>query len=268
MRIQRQRTAVEILLIVTAVVFFFQLMSGSLNYKLINYGCMHWPSVVAGQVWRLLTYAFLHGSIPHFIFNMLGLWMFGRILEWHWGSRKFLLFYLLTAIFSAIISGLGHFATGSMVPSIGASGAIMAILVVFAAYYPYEKIYLFAIVPVEARFAIPGFALLSVYFLTSGSMQGIDHFGHLGGIVAGLLYYILEHSVDKFLGDINFFIKRRLPKKKTNNLYEFKAPKKKSIPTPKDELDRLLKKVSQHGVDSLSENERALLEKFSKEMRK
>ncbi len=151
------------------------------------------PSAVFGrfEIWRVATYAFLHGGIFHILFNMLALWMFGVELERMWGSRYFLKYYAVCALGAAgttllvpWVPGLGYLYG---IGTIGASGAVYGILLAFALYFPHRPILLMLVFPVPARYAVMimgGIALLSS--MSAGG--GVAHFAHLGGLVTGYLY--------------------------------------------------------------------------------
>ncbi len=145
------------------------------------------------QIWRLVTYMFLHGGIFHILFNMLALWMFGVELERIWGSRYFLKYYFVSGVGAGVtmllvsllpaqpFSGMYYALT------VGASGAVYGVLLAFALYFPHRPIVLFFLFPVPARYAVMimgGIALLSA--MESGG--GVAHAAHLGGLLAGYLY--------------------------------------------------------------------------------
>ena len=143
----------------------------------------------------------------------------------------------------------------------------MALLVMFGMYFPYQKILLFFVIPVEMRFAIPGIAVLSVYLGLSGNGGNIDHFGHLGGIFAGLIYYLNEYRIDNSIGDIAYFFQSRFGKK-PSNVYDFPKKKLPVTPTLEQKVDSILKKVSKSGLDSLTNEEKIVLQKHSEELQK
>ncbi len=144
--------------------------------------------------WQFLSHIFLHGNFTHLLFNMLGLWFFGQVLERVWGGQRLLVFYLLCGIGAAVISQLiDHFVlqqiSGRMV---GASGAIYGILVAFAMLFPNQKIMLiFLPVPVPAKIFVPILLLIDLTGgLTGFSIFGsnIAHFAHIGGAIVGFVY--------------------------------------------------------------------------------
>lgn len=144
------------------------------------------------RVWQLLSYMFLHGGFMHLLFNMLGLWFFGHVLERVWGGARLVAFYLLCGIGAAIISQLvdQYFLNQVSGRMVGASGAIYGVLVAFALLFPNHKIMLiFLPVPIPAKIFVP--VLLLIDFtsgVTGFSIFGgnIAHFAHIGGAVMGL----------------------------------------------------------------------------------
>ncbi len=137
-------------------------------------------------IWQVVTYLFLHGGFFHILFNMFALWMFGSDLERIWGTRRFLTYYFFTGVGAGILTLL--FTPGSIVPTIGASGAVYGLLLGFAYYFPERRIYLYMLFPVSARVFVIIFGAIA--FLSSISQQGsgIAHIAHLGGLVFGWIY--------------------------------------------------------------------------------
>jgi len=212
-----------------------------------------------GQIWRCVTYLFLHDphSPFHILFNMLTLWMFGVELEEMWGTKKFVLFYLASgagcALFSliTIVSPLMW-----ITPVIGASGAVIALLTVYALYFPRRQILLFFLVPVNVIVAVAIFGVISLY----GSMRGmgnVSHLTHLGGIVIGVLYVkgfpfftsILENAKDRAES-----IRESAARRKEEEERDYYG----SV------VDPILKKISEHGMESLTKEERQALAEASK----
>jgi len=156
---------------------------------------LRWDLIIGRfEVWRILTYLFMHGGLFHILFNMLALWMFGVELERMWGSRYFLKYYFVCGVGGALtmlLLGLlpvPAFASLYSALTIGASGAVYGIMLAFALYFPNAPIILFFVFPVPARYAVMimgGIALLSS--MESGG-GGVAHAAHLGGLVAGYLY--------------------------------------------------------------------------------
>jgi membrane associated rhomboid family serine protease len=137
--------------------------------------------------WQVLTYAFLHGSVLHLFFNMLGLWMFGSELERLWGVRRYWHFLLAGVLAAAAAQMIITALTGSRVPTVGASGGLFALLLAFGMLFPDRVIMpLFPPIPMKARTFVFVFGALEL-ILGLTDRGGVAHFAHLGGMVGGFL---------------------------------------------------------------------------------
>jgi len=142
-------------------------------------------------LWQLFTYIFLHGDIPHILFNLLALWMFGGELENLWGSRRFLFYFFFCGIGAGMITVLCTIILTpqyELVPVIGASGAIYGILLAFGWLFPNRQIYIYFLFPVAAKYFVIIFGLLEFVYFSRGGGGGISHVTHLGGLLFGLAY--------------------------------------------------------------------------------
>jgi membrane associated rhomboid family serine protease len=137
--------------------------------------------------WQLVSYAFLHGGVGHLFFNMLGLWMFGSELERVWGQRRYWQFLLAGVLTAALAQLLITALAGSRVPTVGASGALYALLLAFGMLFPNRVIMpLFPPIPMKARTFVIVFGALEL-LLGLMDVGGVAHFAHLGGMVGGFL---------------------------------------------------------------------------------
>jgi membrane associated rhomboid family serine protease len=139
--------------------------------------------------WQLVTYAFLHGGMAHIFFNMLGLYMFGSEVERLFGSRFYAAYY-----FGCVVSAaLCHLAVTSWMgappyPTVGASGGVYGLLLAFGVYFPHRRVLLlFPPIPLPARVFVILFAALELVFGVTGTVAGVAHFAHLGGMIGGWL---------------------------------------------------------------------------------
>jgi membrane associated rhomboid family serine protease len=150
--------------------------------------------VARGRIYELLTYAFIHVGFFHLLFNMLMLWMFGSMLESHWGSRQFLEFYffgLLGAALSSVILSftLGKvFHLGPETPTIGASGGIYAILMAAAMLFGDREIFLFPLPFAMKLKYLVGLLGLIALVGAIGDLGGLASLAQLGGLLFGFLY--------------------------------------------------------------------------------
>lgn len=149
-------------------------------------------------LWQLISYIFLHGDIFHLLFNLLALYMFGCELERLWGSSPFLKYFFITGIGAGISTVC--MTPALAIPTVGASGAILGILLAYALYYPNRIIYFNFLFPIKIKYLVLIYGLLIFYFSFSRTGGNIAHFAHLGGIVFGFIYlnfYSFKHLIMK-----------------------------------------------------------------------
>jgi membrane associated rhomboid family serine protease len=147
---------------------------------------LHPPSVIPGlQIWRLVTWLFVHGGLWHILFNMLFLFMFGCQLERLWGTRFFLNYYFVCGVGAGLFTFL-PFAYGGI--HIGASGAIYAILLAYGMFFPRNVIYVMLTFPIEARYFVIVIGVIAFLSSLGAGSPGVSHAAHLGGLAVGYLY--------------------------------------------------------------------------------
>jgi membrane associated rhomboid family serine protease len=143
-------------------------------------------------LWQPVTYMFLHGSLFHILFNMLGIWMFGVELERLWGTKFFIRYFAVTGVgagLTVIVAGLLPFeATASTYNAItiGASGALYGLLMAFAIYYPDRPILMFLLFPIPAKYFV--MIIGAIAFLSASQNTGVSNSAHLGGLLFGYFY--------------------------------------------------------------------------------
>lgn len=147
-----------------------------------------WPLGSGFLPWQVVTYSFLHGSLMHLFFNMLGLWMFGAELERLWGPKRFLQFYF-ASVLTAAATQLGFAAlTGAHYPTVGASGGLFGLLLAFGMMFPNRIIMpLFPPIPMKAKIFVAVFGALEVLLAFRSTNDGVAHLAHLGGMLGGFL---------------------------------------------------------------------------------
>jgi len=147
-------------------------------------------SALSGQYWQFFTYMFLHGGLWHLTINMFILFMFGTLIEraigWKWYMIMFMVSGMGSALFHiALSSGIPQ---SMFVPLIGASGGVFGVLAAFAFMFPDMKLFIIPIpVPIKAIYAIVGIAVFEFLLGVFNILPGIANFGHLGGIITGVL---------------------------------------------------------------------------------
>ena len=159
------------------------------------------PVLVLGRgwIWQFVTYMFIHDprSIGHLLFNMFALFIFGRQVESHMGSREFLLYYFLTGILAGLFSFLAYIFTGQyFITLMGASGAIFAVQLAFAAFFPNSIIYIWSILPLRAPVMVLGFTALEVFFILTGTRGNVAHTTHLAGFAFGWIYFVVRFGIN------------------------------------------------------------------------
>lgn len=201
-----QRTAPPVSLIVlgiTVVAYFLQMTALTDVIRIFALWPLATPEVIrfadvgAMQTgfapWQLVTYGFLHGDLMHLFFNMFALYMFGLPVERAWGARRFLIYYFVCLVGAAIIQLMVAAVTGEVYPTIGASGAVFGLLLAFGLMFPNSTIMLlFPPIPMKAKYFVFGYGLLTLFFGMTGTMAGVAHFAHLGGMLFGfglILYW-------------------------------------------------------------------------------
>ena len=234
---------VKWLLIINFVVFLIQAIGG--NEFLTSWFSVAPLSLLHSlQIWRLIGYQFLHGSIGHIFFNMLGLFFLGPTLEQHWGSRRFIFFYLgcgvAGGLFYIFLVTVGFLSPGFLV---GASGAILGMLAACAILFPHFVVFiLFFPVPIRVA-AIAGTIFYILLIITKSDNAGGEA-AHLGGMAAGAAYVFARP----------FRAKMKL--KMQSRKWEKNLARQKEVQL---ELDRILEKVHNQGLQSLTRKEKNIL---------
>jgi hypothetical protein len=209
---------------------------------------------------------------------MLMLWMFGMVIENLMGSRKFLVFYLLSGIGGGLLQLLLGSGGGAI---IGASGAVFGVMVAFAMYFPDRMIYIYFLFPVKAKYLIV--FLMVIEFLSVGNGSFIAHLAHLGGASVGFLFVLLDRQHNfNFDSLFNLFKLNRDSnnsdyfKKKTSGFsfgnreveeaefYEIKDNKGSEDKVDQEVIDQILDKISRSGYQNLTEKEKKILFEASK----
>ena len=214
------------------------------------------PAYIFSRPWTLVTYMFMHANVTHILFNMLGLFFFGPRLELELGGRRFLWLYFISGLAGGVLSFI--FTPYSAI--VGASGAVYGVFLGFAYYWPRERIFIWGVFPVEARWLVLIMTALSLYG-GLGDSGGIAHFAHLGGFVGAFLFL---RWVDKRSPQA-LMMKAMTPAAPSRNMMDrwAKIDREKLHEVNRDELDRIRQKLSTNGPESLTPQERAFLDRFS-----
>ena len=242
---------VQRLLIANVLMFFVQMTSPSVTSLLLFV-----PTDVLLRPWTLVTYMFLHAGIGHIFFNMLGLFFFGPRVEERMGSNRFITLYLISGIVGALFS----IVLAPRNPILGASAAVLGVLMAFARFWPRERLLIWGVVPVEARWLVIIYAALDLMGGFGGvGRAGVANFAHLGGFAGALLYLLF---LERRQGARRFKT-AATPRVSDTALGDWQKVDRSSIhAVNRDEVDRILDKISALGIASLTPQERQFLSNF------
>jgi membrane associated rhomboid family serine protease len=190
---QRTTPVVFNLLIINVLVFLLQMFINTPEFSVSQFVALYPYKSSFFAPYQLVTHMFAQAGWSHIIFNMLGLWMFGTMLERIWGPKKFLIFYLACGL----AAGIAHlFLTDSA--AVGASGAIMGLLAAFAYLFPNTELFMFPFpFPVKAKYAIAVMAAVDLFGGVYPTGSNIAHFAHLGGLLMGLILVMYWNKTNK-----------------------------------------------------------------------
>jgi membrane associated rhomboid family serine protease len=234
-----------------------------------------------GEVWRLLTSAFLHAGVFHLFFNMLVLYWAGQRMEEVYGAREFVAFYLLAAV-AANLFRLGLEQAGLAFPTraLGASGAVSAVFILFACHYPHAQVRLWFLLPMPAWLLALLYVALAAFFGMDDAQNarggGVGHLAHLGGAFFGFLYFQSGLRFTALLprrreaARVRPRLRVHAPPVEPEEAEPVGAtveapekPAKASDEQLEAKLDAVLEKVAKHGQESLTPEEREILFKAS-----
>ena len=290
-------TVVKNLLIINVLMFLATFTLERFNIDLTNILGLHFFKASDFRIYQIITYMFMHANFGHLFFNMFALWMFGNTLENIWGSKRFLLFYMVCGIGAGLCqelvqyieyaTSLANYATvntgGKIIPmsaylnmmnTVGASGAIYGLLLAFGMMFPDSRIYLYFLFPIKAKWFVIGYAVLEL-LLGIGGADNVAHFAHLGGMLFGLLLilYWRRHPSGpnkdfRKLKDIFQSWKNRKKYTRYEEVYD-KVPRSDEEynyqkAQKERDVDAILDKVAKSGYDSLTKEEKEFLFKNSK----
>ena len=264
------------------IVQILLLTDSGANHPLITKYLMLSPDgLTSGFIWQLLTFQFLHSTagLFHILMNCLMLWMFGKHVEARVGASQFLKLYLLSGVLGGLLqAGGGMFWTKLDGPVLGASAGVFGVIAAFAMIFPEERLFLMLILPIKAKYFLLVELVVS-FFGIFGTSDGIAHAAHLGGIIGGVCFvrYVLTGRVR--IPDFNFITGKKRPRSKVIDVRptresffkKAKPPQQPEMPTGdfiSREVDPILDKIAEHGIHSLTDQERKILEAARSRMSK
>jgi len=235
--------------------------------------------------WQFVTYAFVHAVRPEHIFlNMFSLWLFGREIEGVYGPREFLRVYLYMAVAGGLVwAAVNSLPSGNVQASvIGASGAVAGLVILYALHFPRRTLLLFFVVPVPAWIAGVLMVVFDAYgaVASAGGQEGENRVAfivHLAGATAAFAYYQLGWSFGRLVPRrLSWRWPRLRPRLRVHRPDDEPEPRDTPAVGPSltddpaigDEVDRILEKISRHGKDSLTRQERRTLEDASRRYQK
>lgn len=244
--------AVKALLIVN-IAMFVVTMLGDFGHSVYDALAMNTALVFRGQVWRLYTFTFLHAGAMHLLFNMIGLYFLGMLLERHWGAKRFFWFYTaggLCAVAAYVaVTAVGWLGAGSLV---GASGGVLAILGACAVLFPGVRVIL-VLFPVPIRLAATLFTILFLLNLLGRGENAGGDACHIAGLAFGVAW--------GYRGHIWMQKPQIIRARMKQGAWE---AKKRQEAAEEAEVDRILAKVHDRGIGSLTRKEKRLLEQSTR----
>lgn len=276
-----------ILIFITVATFLLQLMlreAANQIDPLTKWGAFRATDILNGEIWRLITPLFLHStsSLFHIAFNMIMLYFLGNALEEVYGPKEFLAFYLTAGLFVSLgklVLFLVKVEPAEVI-SIGASGSILASLIVYALHFPYRQVLLMFIIPMPVWLVAVLVVALNLFGFIGGVKDGIGYTGHLLGILFGAIYFQSGIRITGYFTDI-FQVFSRKPQLKVYQPTSQQVPvgvgNQSSTATPAQpavdehleaKLDEILSKVAEHGRDSLTAEENQILMQASEIFKK
>ena len=287
------------LLIIKVLAFFATWVFEKQGLDLTATFGLHFFMAKDFSFYQLVTYLFMHGSFMHLFFNMFAVWMFGTVMERVWGPKRFLIYYLVCGIGAGIIqegvqyinyanenlaaydfvmTSSGRITTEAYLnlwTTVGASGAVYAILLAFGMTFPNERMFIIPFpFPIKAKWLIGGYIVIEVWSALNTPGDGIAHMAHLGGMLFGFLlirYWRKHPNIEqRFNGQNGFFqqMKKQYENKRRNTFHyqpstetpRWEEHKEKEEDSARQaEIDAILDKIRKSGYDSLTKEEKKKL---------
>lgn len=273
------------LLIANVVVFALaSINSAYVGLRFVRHLALIPEELFHGHIYQLLTFQFLHGGFLHLFLNCVMLFMLGRQLEPILGRNRFLEVYLASGVLGGIIQGLLGvvFPNAFGMATVGASAGVAALLAVFCTLEPDQTLYVQFILPIRARYLLYGSLAISAFFILVPVDPGVAHGAHLGGLLGGMAYVHWILRRDRSLLNLRPYSAverpRELARANAGKAFWKKQPVHREDTSTTDDLppsefisrevDPILDKISAHGIQSLTERERRILDAARRKMAK
>lgn len=236
------------------------------------------PGDAGSRWWGFVSYMFVHAGFLHLAFNMLMLFIFGPPVEERMGGGTFAVYYLICGLGGAAFSfALSLFTP--VAPFVGASAAVFGVSLAYAMAWPDAPIYIFPLpLPIKAKWLVVFLATINLVLAITGAQDGVAHLAHLGGFLFGFIYLKSEAAVMRRARAAlrTQHIAHVVPQRRVRETSAAPSAAANASATPlrqdeehsrQDELDRVLDKISRSGLESLTPQERKLLDEVSRELR-
>ncbi len=290
------------LLIINIIAFLATLLFKQQGIDLNEMLGLHFFMAKDFHVYQFLTYMFLHGGFTHILFNMFALWMFGGVIERVWGSQRFIVYYIICGIGAGLAQEIAQFcnfyASGilatdnifingqaidvgqylNLFTTIGASGAVYAVLLAFGMTFPNERLFIIPFpFPIKAKWLITGYIVIELLSSMQASHDGVAHVAHLGGMFFGYLMirYWRSHPGSSsrrysngFGQDLfesfrrDFLVRKQDSRQHETIIVEPEQPTAEELEEERrrqEEVDAILDKIRKSGYDSLTADEKRRL---------
>lgn len=295
---------VKNLLIINGIMFLATWVLKSRGVDLVALFGLHYFTAQNFEIWQPITYMFMHGDWAHIFFNMFALWMFGSTLENAWGSKRFFTYYIVCGIGAGLIQLLVHglqiYSLSQIISpdliqmivedgtqllkeernymgelgrlnmamngaTIGASGSVFGLLLAFGMIYPNNKIYIYFLFPIKAKWFVIIYGAIELFYGVAGTNDGIAHFAHLGGMLFGFFLILHWNKGNRFFNfKMPTFKRKRNHKYTISSNYQYDRPlndeeynyQKKQ---KEEKTNRILDKISKSGYESLTQEEKEFL---------
>ena len=245
------------LIVANVVMYFLTDLAPAASQQLVLV-----PAEILRYPWTPITYLFLHAGGTHLLFNMISLFFFGPRVESRLGGRHFLGLYFTSGIMGAVLSLLSPHD-----PIVGASGAIFGVMLAFAIFWPRDLIYIWGVLPVPAFLLVAIMTIMNLLPALTNLRSGIAYFAHLGGFLGGFLYLKwieLRSPARGFRARATSLPRKPRISSGTADLARWsRIPRDKMHEVNREEVDRILDKISAKGIASLTAGEREVLDRFS-----
>jgi membrane associated rhomboid family serine protease len=273
------------LLVIIALTVAFALQQIDISYAFgrhLPYLELGADTLRRGYLWQLLTFQFLHAGILHLVFNLLGTWWFGKFVEERLGQAHFFKVYFLSGVAGGILQSLlmwafpEHFGTHA----VGASAGVCGLIAVFAMIEPNATILAYFVIPLRARTLLYLEAGVALFFILAPGDSGVAHGAHLGGILFAVVYVRWGLDAPRLFAELNPLQRKMRTERmiKAATVPPFaksrrrpRAEETEELPSEEfisQQVDPILDKISAHGIQSLTERERQILQAARAKMSK